>query len=733
MSANVIGSRGNLRAAQIPGTRRRFVEVPLVFVVLSLGLAACYAGSVNTNTGTPVAPAISLQPASVTVTAGQSATFSVAATGTAPLSYQWQNAATGANIAGATSASYTIASTTSADSGNTYRVVVSNVAGKVTSNAATLTVNGLPVITTQPADQTVIVGQTATFSVVATGTAPLSYLWQYATTSTNITGATSASYTTPATVLGDSGQTFQVVVSNAYGSQTSRAALLTVNSTPPPSSVTVLTYHNDNTRQGLNANETILTTANVNQTTFGKLGVLPVTGLVDAEPLYVPGLTINGAKHNVVYVVTEEDMVYAFDADTPGAPLWSVSVAPSPEIAPTTTDIGGCTQVSPNVGITSTPVIDPKAGPNGTMFLVAMSLNPQTNALYDRLHAIDLTTGAELNGGPTVIQATASGQTFDPKQYVERSALLLLNGTIYLTWTSHCDNGSYQGWLMGYSESNLQQTSVINTTPNGNGGSIWMAGAGPAADSSGYIYYLTANGTFDTSLDANGFPVKGDFGNSFLKVSASGGGLSVADYFTMHNTVTESNNDQDLGSGGAIVLPDLTDGSGTVQHLAVGAGKDGHMYVVNRDNMGKFNASSDSAIYQEIPSAFGAVFSAPAYFNNTIYYGAVHTNLLAFPIVNALVSLAPFSSGTVFNYPGTTPSISSNGTSNGIVWAIENGSIGVLHAFNATNLTELYNSKQAGTRDQFNTSGSDKFVTPMIANGKVYVGTPNAVVVFGTL
>lgn len=643
-------------AARKLGARRRLPDVSLVFLALSLGQAACTGGSLNGQTGTPVAPAIAVQPANVTVTAGQPATFSVAAIGTTPLSYQWQYAATSANIA----------------------------------------------------------------------------------------GATGASYTTPPTVLADNGQTFQVVVSNAVGSQTSRAALLTVIAPPPPSGVAVLTYHNDNTRDGLNSNETTLTTANVKATTFGKLGVLTVAGLVDAEPLYVPGLTINGTTHNVVYVVTEQDMVYAFDADTPGAPLWSVSVLPGSETLPTPSDFGACTQVNPKIGITSTPVIDPKTGPHGTIFLVAMSKNAATGTFYHRLHALDLTTGTEIAGSPTAILASAAGQTFNPAQYVERSALLLAHSTIYLGWTSHCDQTPYTGWLMAYSESTLRQTAVLNTTPNGSRGAIWMAGGGPAADSSGYVYYLTGNGTFDTSLDANGFPVNGDFGNAFLKVSAAGGGLSVADYFTMHDTVTETNGDLDLGSGGAIVLPDLADNSGKVWHLAVGAGKDGRIYVVNRDNLGKFSPINDSAIYQEIGSAFGCSpavfacnFSTPAYFNNTVYYGAVNSNLMAFPIANALLATSPASqSPMAFGYPGTTPSISSNGTSNGIVWAIENGSAtGVLHAYDATNLArELYNSNQAANgRDQFSTDSDNKFVTPMIANGKVYVGTPNAVVVFGIL
>jgi hypothetical protein len=311
--------------------------------------------------------------------------------------------------------------------------------------------------------------------------------------------------------------------------------------------------------------------------------------------------------------------------------------------------------------------------------------------------------------------------------------LLLLNGTIYLGWTSHCDAGPYTGWLMGYSESTLAQTAVLNLTPNGSEGSIWMAGAGLAADANGFIYFLDANGTFDSTLDANGFPANGDFGNGFIKVSTTSGSLAVADYFQAYDTTAESNEDQDLGSGGALVLPDMTDALGTVHHLAVGAGKDSNIYVVNRDSMGKFSASSDSGIYQQINGAIGGVWSMPAYFNNTVYYGAVNDNLKAFPIVNArLATAAAFQSVNSFPYPGTTPAVSANGTANGIVWSVENASPAVLHAFDATNLQELYNSNQAANgRDHF--GNGNKFITPMVVNGKVFVGTPTGVAVFGLL
>ena len=408
---------------------------------------------------------------------------------------------------------------------------------------------------------------------------------------------------------------------------TSQTVTLTVNAVQT-STVNVLTYHNDVARTGQNLNESTLTTANVKSANFGLVGNLSVDAGVDAEPLYVSNLSLAGGVHNVVYVVTENDSVYAFDADT-FAQLWHVSVLGANETA---SDNRGCGQVSPIIGITSTPVIDLSAGTHGEIFLVAMSLDNSGN-YHQRLHALDLTTGAEISGSPTTIQATfptTSGTTtFDPKQYKERAALLLLNGVIYTTWASHCDAGPYTGWIMGYNETTLQQSSVLNVTPNGSEGAIWMAGDGPAADSSGNIYFLDANGTFDDTLNSNGFPEHGDYGNAFIKLSTAGNNLSVADYFTMFNTDAESDADEDLGSGGEMLLPDVQDTQENTWHLAVGAGKDGHIYVVNRDLMGKFNTSNDSAIYQEIDTngLSGGVWSMPAYFNNVVYYGAVRRPL----------------------------------------------------------------------------------------------------------
>jgi len=690
-------------------------------------LAGCGSGSTESNTPPPV---ITTQPSNQTVDSGQTATFSVVATGTS-LSYRWKQGST--SISGANAANYTTPATSATDNGSQFEVTVSNPGGSVTSNAVTLSVNSKPLIITQPSNESVTVGATATFTVTAAGTAPLSYQWQDG--GTNISGATAASYTTPATALTDNGSQFDVVVSNGLGNATSTAATLTVTSTAAP--VDVVTYQYDNGRGGANQSETALTPANVDSTTFGKLGFYSVDGLVDGQPLYLSQVSIPGkGTHNVLYVVTEHDSVYAFDADS-GATLWQVSLLGAGEM---TSDNRGCSQVTPEIGITSTPVIERSSGPNGALYAVTMSKSGSN--YFQRLHALDLVTGAELFGGPVTVQATFPGTgagsksgnvIFDPKQYKERAGLLLSNGVLYTMWASHCDDAPYTGWILGYDGLTLEQTQVLDVTPNGNDGAIWMSGAAPAADLNGDIYFLDANGSFDSQLDSNNFPVNGDFGNSFLKLATSPI-LTVADYFTMSGTVAESNRDEDLGSGGAVVLMDLTDNGGHVHQLAVGAGKDSVIYVVDRNSMGKFNSTSDN-IYQEISGALGGqVFSKPAIFNDTVYYGAVGDSIRAFPIANAMLATTPSSKTShTFTYPGTTPTVSANGSSNAILWAVENSNPAVLHAYDATNLaTELYNSNQAASsRDHF--GNGNKFMVPIVVNGKVFVGTPNGVAVFGLL
>ena len=507
------------------------------------------------------------------------------------------------------------------------------------------------------------------------------------------------------------------------------------------SATDVVTYHNDIARTGQNLQEIILTTSNVNSSSFGKLFTFPVDGIIDAQPLYLSAVSIPGkGTHNVAYAVTENDSVYAFDADL-GTPLWHVSVLESGEVP---SDDRGCSQISPQIGITSTPVIDRTSGPHGTIYVVAMSKNSNSTQYFQRIHALDITTGQEEFGGPVAVQAKYPGTgdnshngyvVFNPEQYAERQGLLLLNGVIYTGWTSHCDNRPYTGWLIGYSESTLAQTSVLNLTPNGSEGSIWQNGNGIASDGQS-LFFLDANGTFDTTLNGKGFPNKGDYGNAFLKVSTKNNKLHVVDYFNMYNTIQESDDDEDLGSGGALVLPAMKDSRGNIHYLAIGAGKDQNIYVVDRTNMGKFNPNNNNAVYQEIDGVLGGgEWASCAYFDGSVYFGPVGNRLLQFRFSKAWLSTSPHSRSVAsFIYPGTTPSVSANGTSNGIVWAIEHSDPeDVLHAYNAWNLAnELYNSSQARhNRDQFGTASH--FGTPMIVNGKVYVGTVNGVAVFGLL
>jgi hypothetical protein len=616
--------------------------------------------------------------------------------------------------------------------------IVAWLAGCGHSNPANPTVSPIPAtapqITVQPTSQSVNAGQAATFSVTATGTAPLQYQWQK--NGAVISGATAASYTTPATVAGDNASSFTVVITNGAGSTTSSAVTLTVTVAAAAAGSDVLTYKYDVMRSGQNLTESALTPANVAATSFGKLRNLMVDGLVDAQPLYLSKLSIAGATHNVVYVATEHDSVYAFDADT-GVTLWHSALL---EAGETTSDNRGCSQVTPEIGITSTPVIDRTAGAHGTMFVVAMTKDTSAN-YHQRLHALDVTTGQEAAAGPTEITATFGLTTFAPGQYKERAALLLSNGSIYTTWASHCDDGPYGGWVIALNESTLAITGVLNVASGATGSgfasqgpSIWMSGGGPAADSAGNVYVLTANGRFETTLTTAGFPSGGDYGNSFLRISASGGTLAVADYFAMSGEVAESSADRDLGSGGIMLMPDLADANGTLQHLAVGAGKDGNLYVVDRDNMGKF-ASVGNNIWQELDGVLGGgIFATPAYFNSSVFYGPVGGSLKAFSVTNARLSSAPTSqSATQFAYPGTFPVVSANGTANAIVWAYENTSPAVLHAYAASNLaTELYNSNQAaGARDNF--GAGNKYIAPVVADGKVFVATTNSVAVFGLL
>ncbi|HEV2207639.1 MAG TPA: LamG-like jellyroll fold domain-containing protein [Verrucomicrobiae bacterium] len=518
--------------------------------------------------------------------------------------------------------------------------------------------------------------------------------------------------------------------------------------------VNVLTYHNDVSRTGQNTNETVLTPANVNTNSFGKLFAYPLDGQVFAQPLYVSGLNIPGqGTHNVVFVATMHDSVYALDADSNlganGGVLWQVSLGTS--AATPNNDFGNrygaYHDIRPEVGIIGTPVIDLATS---TLYLDAFT-HEGTNYVH-RIHALSLVDGSERANSPVVVSAAITGAgvdssggmlAFDPvANGLQRPALTLAGGVLYVLYSGFADTNPYHGWVLGFDAQSLQQltNSIFNTTPNsttaqwgGNAGEggLWMGGNGLSVDSATNVYLMVANGIFNANTNGT------EYSDSFLRLSTTNG-LAVADYFTPYDQATLAANDTDLGSGGPVLLPDEA-GSAAHPHLIVGSGKSGKIYLVDRDAMGHFNAGGDSQIVQTVSGALGSVFSTPAYFNQRLYYQPVGDHLKMLTISNATVSAAVISqsAGTI-GFPGATPSISANGTNNAIVWVLDNSAsssgspIGpaVLHAYDAYNLTrELYNSGQAGARDA--AAWAVKHAVPTIANGKVYVGGALALSVYG--
>ena len=524
----------------------------------------------------------------------------------------------------------------------------------------------------------------------------------------------------------------------------------------------VSTYHNDPARDGLNASETSLTPSNVTPGKFGKLYNLPADSYVYAQPLYVSNVSIpNNGIHNVVYVATVNDTVYAYDADgLTLQPLWTANLAAlgcpigwTCGALPSSVNYAGASgpDIYPEVGIVSTPVID---STTNILYVVAKTQETSgntTNYLY-RLHALDITTGAEEIGSPVIIQGQVAGSgppnnngflDFSPLFSLQRPALLLANGAVYISFGASADLSMWHGWIFAFDKSSLAPLGVFSVTPNGTEGhgGIWMHGDGLAADTSGNIYFTTGNGAFDGVTN---------FGDTFLKLATPS--LTVADYFTPYDQYTLDNADEDVSAGGLLLLPDS---AGTTQHphIMIGCSKVGTLYVIDRDNMGQFNSSGDNQIIQELSNAVGTApfnpdnpgyvedcYSSPAYWNGNVYFGGVADSLKMFTFKNGrLSSSAASQSQESYQFPGASPSISANGSTNGIVWTIENAgnvvgtdgsaTTAVLHAYDATNLSnEVYNSTQVGS----DSAGAPvKFATPTIANGRVYVGTQTSVAVYG--
>jgi hypothetical protein len=485
-----------------------------------------------------------------------------------------------------------------------------------------------------------------------------------------------------------------------------------------------------------------LTPSNVNSSSFGKLFSYPLDGLSFASPLYVPNVNVPGQGfHNIVYVVTEHDSVYAYDADgLSSTPIWKDSfINPAAGVTPIPPADTGETDDIPNeIGITGTPTIDPATN---TMYLVAATkeVSGGTTRYVNRLHALDITTGAEKFGGPVVIDAHVPGTGVDAVNGVisfnnitenQRPGLTLANGELYVGFANHGFNPPYHGWLMAYNPSTLHQDWVFCTTPNAQSGGIWMGGGGIGVDASGSLYFSTGNGTFDANTGN-----KADYGDSLVKLNQNG---AVSDYFTPYNYQALDNGDIDLASGGILLLPDQP---GTHAHEIIVAGKGGTVYLVDRDNMGHVGSGNDNQIVQSLINIFptGGSFntgnySAPVYFNGAVYFAPVSGQLMRFSLTNGRLSTSPTSvSPETYQRRGGSMSVSANGTSSGILWALQtNSGVGVLRAYDATNLAnELYTSDQAGSRDTL--GGWMKFSPPVIANGRVYVASSTALVGYGLL
>jgi hypothetical protein len=500
----------------------------------------------------------------------------------------------------------------------------------------------------------------------------------------------------------------------------------------------VYTYHYDLARDGANTHEYALTTSNVNTSTFGKVFSCGADGAIYAQPLWVASLTISGAKHNLVFVATEHDSLYAFDADaSPCVQYWHANLIDSTHGAtsgettvpsgPTGYKVGtGGGNIMPEVGVTGTPVIDPSTK---TLYVVSKSMNSGGTTFYQRLHAIDITTGNEKFGGPTNITSSnvtypgtgdgGSTDSFNARQENQRSGLALVNGVVYVVWASHEDAAPYYGWVVGFNAATLAVANVLNVCPNVGLGGIWMGGGAPAADANNNLYVITGNAEFDATSGGN------DYGDSFLQLSNS---LTVSSFFTPSDQATDDADDADFGAGGAAVVLNLN--SGTLKHLVIGGGKDGTLYLLNGDDMGGLG-DSNARQYFNIGTQ---IFATGSFWNNSFYIAGINGPLISYSFnssINLFSTSVASQSSSSYGFPGATPSVSSTGLSNGIVWALDNTNYctryspgcgpAILHAYDAATLSsDLWNSSMVSADAAGN---AVKFTVPTIVNGKVYVGT----------
>jgi hypothetical protein len=736
----VSGGNATLGTISTAGLYTAPAAVPSPAQVTITAVAAADATKSGTATVTITAPvSVSIVPTTATVAVSGTYQFAATVANVADQRVSWTvNGVAGGNATlGTISAAgaYTAPATVPAPA--QVMVTASSVAdpSKSASAAVTVTAAGGTGVTLSPRRAAVTTHVAQQFSATVTGLGVSSVSWSV----DGMAGGNATVGTISATGVysppGTAGAHLIVATSVA---DPSRSASATVAVTDL-AGVTTQRYGTE--RTGLNPSELALTPAVLaTPGAFGKLFSCAVDDPIYAQPLWVANLAIGGGVHNVVYVVTQHATVYAFDADaSPCRQYWKVSLLPSGETPVPAADTGETGDVPGEFGITGTPVIDLA---RGTIYAVATSKAAGPTYWY-RLHALDIATGSARAGSPAVTAATVAGVVFDPRYHMQRPGLLLANNTVYIAFGSHGDVAPYSGWLLGYDATTLSQSAAFNFAPHGSRSAVWMVGAGPAADAAGNVYLATANGTFDAS---NATAPNDDYGDSMVRLAPSGG-LTVSDYFTPSNQSFLENADLDFGTSGVVLLPDAL-GSAAHPHLAIGGDKEAKVFLVDRDNMGRYTTGGPDKNVQTLQiNGSGncitcGLFTTPSVWGNHLYVGAINDTLKSYSIANAAVSLQPTSqSAETYGYPGTNPVISAAGTTGAVAWSVDTNANGtgttgssasgpaILRAYDATNLATRLWSSNASAADAAGLAV--KFVVPTVANGKVYLGCQAELTVYG--
>lgn len=727
-------------------------QTRLVFLAL-LAITAFFTGCVSGDSAPSTSPpqiSVTVTPATALISTIQTHPFTATVKNSTNVAVTWSvDGIDGGNTSVGTISSdglYTPPTTAS-----THVIGAASVEDPTKIGTATITVELPPVtVTVTPSSASVSTIQTQSFLATVQYSDNSAVTWSVdgiAGGNTSVgTISSDGLYTPPA-----SAGSHSITATSVADPIRSNSATVTINLL-----IGVLTYHNDNTRSGRNLLETSLTPDNVKTATFGKLFSYSVDGYVYAQPLYVSNVPIGGLLRNVVFIATEHNSIYAFDANNPGAPLWQVSfidpangittvpyqdtATPAGYTGPGPIIPGGCADLTPEIGITGTPVIDPASG---TLYVVAKTkeIRGAITTYEHRLHALDIRTGASKPESGRSLQASVPGTTtpndgngrvlFQSLRQNQRSALLLNNNVITVAFSSHCVIRPYQGWVLAYNATTLDQLGAFNVTPNdpkGKGG-IWHSGGGPAADSAGNIYVMTGDGPFTAASGGD------SYSDSVLKLT--NGSLTVSDYFTPFNQLELEAANADLSAGGPMLLPDQPT---EPVRLMLSIGKQGIAYLLNRDNLGKFRSGSNNQIVQSFQWGLCGtgnclIFGTPASYKDKVYMAAVGDKLKAYTLSNGQFALTPVQSTNSFSWPGASPVVSANGSNNGIVWAVQtngSGAPAVLYAYSAENVSiGLYNTNENAARDE--PGPAIKFSVPTIANGKVYVGSQFKVSVFGLL